>query len=77
EDDKEFVDAIKEASFWGSGEYLRRLFVVLLMSNNMSNPEVVWDKCWQELSDDILYRQRRRLDYPGKPPSFWIILNCG
>ncbi|XP_057432270.1 uncharacterized protein LOC130725023 [Lotus japonicus] len=65
EDDKEFVDAIKEASFWGSGEYLRRLFVVLLMSNNMSNPEVVWDKCWQELSDDILYRQRRRLDYPG------------
>ncbi|XP_057443768.1 uncharacterized protein LOC130735914 [Lotus japonicus] len=30
----------------------------------MSNFEVVWDKCWQELSDDILYTQRGHLDYP-------------
>ncbi|XP_015972039.1 uncharacterized protein LOC107495404 [Arachis duranensis] len=58
QDDKEFIDAIKEASSWASGSYVRRLFVILLISNNISRPEYVWDRCWYELSDDILYRQR-------------------
>ncbi|XP_072077873.1 uncharacterized protein [Arachis hypogaea] len=58
QDDKEFIDAIKEASSWASGSYVRRLFVILLTSNNISRPEHVWDRCWHELSDDILYRQR-------------------
>ncbi|XP_072058078.1 uncharacterized protein [Arachis hypogaea] len=57
-DDKEFIDAIKEASSWDSGSYVRRLFVILLTSNNISRPEHVSDRCWHELSDDILYRQR-------------------
>ncbi|KAL1309905.1 hypothetical protein AAHE18_17G212000 [Arachis hypogaea] len=56
--DKEFIDAIKEAISWASGSYVRRLFVILLTSNNISRPEHVWDRCWHELSDDILYRQR-------------------
>ncbi|XP_025662239.1 uncharacterized protein [Arachis hypogaea] len=58
QDDKEFIDAIKEASSWASGSYVRRLFVILLTSNNISRPEHVWDRCWHELSDDILYQQR-------------------
>ncbi|XP_025635842.1 uncharacterized protein [Arachis hypogaea] len=58
QDDKEFIHAIKEASLWASGSYVRRLFVILLTSNNISRPEHVWDRCWHELSDDILYRQR-------------------
>ncbi|XP_016168371.1 uncharacterized protein LOC107610905 [Arachis ipaensis] len=41
-----------------AGSYVRRLFVILLTSNNISRPEHVWDRCWHELSDDILYRQR-------------------
>ncbi|XP_016206186.1 uncharacterized protein LOC107646515 [Arachis ipaensis] len=48
----------QEASSWASGSYVRRLFVILLTSNNISRPEHVWDRCWHELSDDILYRQR-------------------
>ena len=55
QDDKEFIDAIKEASSWASGSYVRRLFVILLTSNNISRPEHVWDRCWHELLDDILY----------------------
>ncbi|RYR21254.1 hypothetical protein Ahy_B03g066537 [Arachis hypogaea] len=43
---------------WASGLYVRRLFVILLTSNNISRPEHVWDRCWYELSNDILYRQR-------------------
>ncbi|KAL1299164.1 hypothetical protein AAHE18_18G089100 [Arachis hypogaea] len=58
QDDKEFIDAIKEASSWASGSYVRRLFVILLTSNNISRPEYIWDRCWHKLSDDILYRQR-------------------
>ncbi|XP_015955007.1 uncharacterized protein LOC107479381 [Arachis duranensis] len=41
QDDKEFIDAIIEASTWASGNYLRDLFVVLLLSNNVVRPEVV------------------------------------
>ncbi|RYR24915.1 hypothetical protein Ahy_B02g058503 [Arachis hypogaea] len=58
QDDREFMDAIKDASSWASGSYVRRLFVILLTSNNILRPEHVWDRCWHELSDDILYRQR-------------------
>ncbi|RYR59710.1 hypothetical protein Ahy_A05g025648 [Arachis hypogaea] len=58
QDDKEFIDTIKEASSWASGSYVRRLFVILLTSKNISRPEHVWDRCWHQLSDDILYRQR-------------------
>jgi hypothetical protein len=35
DDDREFVHAIKEASFWGSGKFLRDLFVSLLISDQM------------------------------------------
>nr|KAJ0212297.1 hypothetical protein LSAT_V11C400190920 [Lactuca sativa] len=43
DDDKEYIDAIKEASHSGSGFYLRFLFATLLMCNSMSKPEVVWE----------------------------------
>nr|KAJ0228155.1 hypothetical protein LSAT_V11C100011050 [Lactuca sativa] len=43
DDDKEYIDAIKEASHYGSGFYLRFLFATLLMCNSMSKPEVVWE----------------------------------
>ncbi|KAK9733232.1 hypothetical protein RND81_04G053500 [Saponaria officinalis] len=43
-DDKEYVDAIVEASFWVSGLYLRKLFTTLLLSNSVSRPEEVWNK---------------------------------
>ncbi|KAK9724272.1 hypothetical protein RND81_05G060200 [Saponaria officinalis] len=60
-DDKEYVDAIIEASFWASGFYLRNLFVTLLLSNSILRPDEVWDKTWHLLSDDILYKRRNIL----------------
>jgi len=42
-DDKEFIDAIKEASHLASGNQLRRLFVSFLIMNTMSKLNVVWD----------------------------------
>jgi len=41
EDDKEFIDAINEASHWGSGTFMRRLFATLMVSGQFSRPEAV------------------------------------
>ena len=32
DDDKEYVDAIQEASFWRTGHYLRSMFAILLVN---------------------------------------------
>ncbi|XP_061365846.1 uncharacterized protein LOC133309124 [Gastrolobium bilobum] len=61
DDDNEYIDAIKEASSWGSAAYLRSLFAVLLFSNSMNRPEKVWEECWKFLSNDVLYRHRKRI----------------
>lgn len=65
DDDKEYINAIEEASFWGSGCYLRRLFATLLLSNSFSKPEHIWEKTWCLLAEDILARQRNLLQYQG------------
>ncbi|XP_024961148.1 uncharacterized protein LOC112501684 [Cynara cardunculus var. scolymus] len=65
DDDKEYVDAIEEASLSGSGFYLRFLFATMLISNSLSRPEFVWQKTWQYLANDILYNQRIALKSPA------------
>lgn len=75
EDDKEYIDGIMEASFWGSAHYLRSLFVALLLSNTMSRPEYVWDKTWCLLGDDILHRHRTLHGIHGKTPLPTLLKN--
>lgn len=41
DDDKEYIEAIKEASFWSSGKYLRKLFSIILLSKSVTTPENV------------------------------------
>lgn len=65
EDDQEYIDAIIEASQWANGRYMRRLFASLLMSESLSRPNHVWLNTWNQLSDDVLYMQRRILQRPG------------
>jgi len=65
EDDKEFIDAINQAAQWGIADFIRNFFVTLLVTNQFSQPDVVWAKTWHNLSDDLLYRQRRILRVPG------------
>ena len=73
DDDREFVDAVNEASFWGSGHYLRKLFVTMLLSCSVSRPEFVWDQTWEALCEDILYLRHRILAIEGKFPNLCII----
>lgn len=64
DDDKEFIDAINQVAQWGTTTYMHRLFVALLVSNQFSRPEVVWRKTWENLTNDILYCQRRVMRVP-------------
>lgn len=59
DDDKEYIEAIKEASFWASGRYLRRLFAIMLLSNSVAMPIEVWNATWQILTEDILYKRKK------------------
>jgi hypothetical protein len=58
-DDKEYIAAISEAYAWGSGVFLRKLFILMLLSEAMDRPDHVWQKCWHWLCDGILYKQRQ------------------
>ncbi|XP_058726418.1 uncharacterized protein LOC131597759 [Vicia villosa] len=58
-DDKEYVSAIYEAKDWGSGYFLRQLFVTMLLSGTMNRPNHVWVKTWKVLADGNLYQQRQ------------------
>ena len=65
DDDKEFIQAIKEVSLCGNGNNLWRLFANMLLFNTISRPQFVWDKSWQILSEDMQYIQRRSLQLQG------------
>ncbi|RYR68115.1 hypothetical protein Ahy_A03g014585 [Arachis hypogaea] len=41
QDDREFLDIIKEVSLWDTRSYVRRLFIILLIFNNISRLEYV------------------------------------
>ncbi|XP_058774354.1 uncharacterized protein LOC131648630 [Vicia villosa] len=58
-DDREFISAITKAFHWGSGHYLRLLFVHMLLSSSINRPKHVWSKTRHLLSDGILYSQQR------------------
>ncbi|XP_058775595.1 uncharacterized protein LOC131649862 [Vicia villosa] len=57
EDDKEYIAAIKEASHWGNGHFLRKLFVIMLLSGAVNRPAHVWEQTWLLLSDELVLTQ--------------------
>ncbi|XP_019160441.1 PREDICTED: uncharacterized protein LOC109157010 [Ipomoea nil] len=64
DDDKEYIDAIKEASQWSSAHPMRKLFVTLLMFNSLNRPENVWNEVWVYLAEDAQITLRRVLSQP-------------
>ncbi|XP_031106095.1 uncharacterized protein LOC116010718 [Ipomoea triloba] len=61
DDDKEYIDAINEASQWSTAATMRKLFVILLTSNLVNRPENVWNEVWHHLSEDVQYNRHRVL----------------
>ncbi|RID75775.1 hypothetical protein BRARA_B02803 [Brassica rapa] len=64
DDDKEFIEAIKDASDCSSATYSRKLFARMLVSKSLSQPHVVCEATWEYLTDDILYKKRRETGRP-------------
>ena len=65
DDDKEFIDGIKEASNWATGFYLRKFFVSMLLSHCLSEPIKVWEETKIQLSEDLLYIPRANTALSG------------
>ena len=59
QDDKEFVEAIKEAKDWGTTNYLRKLFVLMLLTGAITKPEELWNQTWNWLAEDIAYHYKK------------------
>ncbi|XP_076940700.1 uncharacterized protein LOC143609981 [Bidens hawaiensis] len=60
DDDKEYIEAIEEASHTTNGYYLRNLFATMLITSSLSRPDYVWDNTWHFLVDGILYHQQKK-----------------
>lgn len=66
DDDKEYIEGLRELSFWASGQYVRKFFAQMLLSESLSSPKFVWKATKDILSEDILYIERRRRRNPGR-----------
>ncbi|XP_022014032.1 uncharacterized protein LOC110913518 [Helianthus annuus] len=64
DDDKEYIIAMREASTWSTSNFLRTLFVTLLLSNSISRPGYFWTETKSLLCEDILYQQRKITGIP-------------
>ena len=62
--DKEWQDAMTEAYQFASPRYLRQMFVLILIYNHVSDPQKLWNNTWEFMSEDILWHQRRLLQFP-------------
>ena len=66
QDDREYVEAIREAKDWGTANYLRKLFLLILLIGAMSKPEEDWNQCWHWLVDDIAYQYTKSTINSGR-----------
>ncbi|GJZ38006.1 ATP-dependent DNA helicase PIF1-like protein, partial [Tanacetum coccineum] len=54
EDDKEYVESIKDAAHWAPPEQLRELFVTLLSQKELTTPLTVWLQTWHLLAQCLI-----------------------
>ncbi|XP_057417333.1 uncharacterized protein LOC130711645 [Lotus japonicus] len=64
EDDKEFIDGLIDCAELSGGMSVRKLFMVLLLSNSIVTPGKVFEETWRLLADGILYKRRKLLCNP-------------
>ncbi|OMO49584.1 DNA helicase PIF1, ATP-dependent [Corchorus capsularis] len=63
-DDKEWNEAMLQASEWATSGQLRLLFVIILLFCHVSNPTELFEKNWKIMADDIVYKYRRMMRSP-------------
>ncbi|CAA7043467.1 unnamed protein product [Microthlaspi erraticum] len=65
DDDKEYIEGLKECGYWASGSYVCKLFAMMLLSKSLSMPKTVWETCYDDLSEDVLLIEQRKRKNPG------------
>ncbi|PIA29552.1 hypothetical protein AQUCO_05900055v1 [Aquilegia coerulea] len=65
DDDGEWNERLRYASTWSNASNLRDMFVTMLMFCEVSDPLDMWNKNWENLSDDILYKRRKITGNPN------------
>ncbi len=55
-DNKEWREALEEASHCSSAAGLRQLFTTMIVYCEVGDPLKLWDEFWELMADDILYR---------------------
>lgn len=66
DDDREYIDTIREVSQWSSAAYIRSMFASLIFHGCITHPANVWEETWKNLSDDILLKRRHVTGDPGR-----------
>lgn len=74
DDDQEYIDDLTRHSFQSSASFVREMFVIMLCSDSLSQPEVVFKQTWELLSEDSEYHHRKRLKRPGIKLSLFRLL---
>ncbi|KAI9106718.1 hypothetical protein K1719_022246 [Acacia pycnantha] len=59
DDDKEYIDAIKEASVWATSNYLWQFFTSMLLSHSLFDPSIVWEQTKEVICEDLLHVNHR------------------
>ena len=52
-DDREWLTALEEAAASATSAELRAFFVQLLIFCDITDPKILWDTYWEQMSDDI------------------------
>jgi len=63
-DNSEWDDALSDTSTWAIEAQLRSMCCSLLMYNEVGQPELLWDKYWEGLSEDLERRLQREHQNP-------------
>ncbi|KAF8092906.1 hypothetical protein N665_0398s0006 [Sinapis alba] len=66
DDNKEYIEGLKECSFWASNGYVLHLFAMMLLSGCLSMPKLVWESTTYILSEDALHIVRKMRKNPGQ-----------
>ncbi|XP_076938132.1 uncharacterized protein LOC143606149 [Bidens hawaiensis] len=59
DDDKEYIEAIEEASHTSTGYYLKNLFATMLITYSLSRPHFVLESTWQLLVDGLILNEEQ------------------
>ena len=64
-DDKEWFEALANASHTASCSEIRRLFVMIILFCDVANPQQLFITHWSHMCDDILYKLRANCAMPN------------